>query len=276
MNMIPRPDPFAAAFAALDPAPAATVLRQLALAALADMFGRAPSPAQIGTQALGDWVAEPSVKGAGVTASLRRLQRAMLFDQITEAAPTSRALVADALPAGRIARLRDRVAGLRQCKRDVVAQPGADAFGPALAALAFGDATFRLSVIAMIRDHLGTRVLFYPDAAPVPFLSAPSCMILIAARIGLADQSAVAKGLRTLAKNLGSTAGWAGFWDQWVLKQAADKATFTLPAAIQTLPLLAHGYGAIGLPAGEVDPMLVPDWLARVPVYCQSLLADLP
>lgn len=277
MNMTPRSDPFSAGVAALDPAPAATILRQLALAALADALGRgAPFPVQIETRVLGDWVAEPAVQGAGFTASLRRLQRALLFDQITDAAPTSRALVSAALPAGRVARLRDRVAGLRRRKRGVVAQPGTDAFGPALAALAFGDVTFRRNVIAMIRDHIGARVLFHPDAEPVPVLSAPCCMILIVARRDLADQSAVVNGLGRLAEALAATTGWAGFWDQWVLDQAAGKATFTLPASIHTLPLLAHGYGAIDQPSDEVDPKVPPDWLSCVPGYCQYLLADLP
>jgi|GEM_PF-1394760 len=277
MNMIPRPDPFSAAVAALDPAPAAAILRQMAIAALADALGSVtPSPINIEKQGLGDWLTEAPVNSAGVTASLRQLQRALLFGQINESAPTTRALVAAALPAGRIARLRDRVAVLRRRQTGVVAAPGIDALGPALAALAFSDATFRRGVITMIREHLGARVLFHPDAAPVPVLSAPGCMIVIAARTDLADQTVVANGLRALADTLSATAGWAGFWDQWLLAQAAGKSPFMLPESIRALPLLAYGYGAIEAPADQIDPMVSPNWLGSVPGYCRYLFADLP
>jgi len=277
MNMTPRPDPFSVAVAALDPAPAAAILRQMALSALANALGSVePYPINSEKQILGDWVTETPVNGASVIASLRQLQRALLFGQINDTAPVSRALVAAALPAGRIPRLRDRVAGLRRRHTGAASPPGIDAFGPALAALAFSDATFRRGVTAMIRDHLGARVLFHPDAAPVPVLSAPCWMILIAARTDLTDQTDVTIGVRTLADTLSATAGWAGFWDQWLLAQAAGKSPFALPKAIRALPLLVNGYGTIEAPADQIDPMVAPDWLGGVPGYCQYLFADLP
>lgn len=276
MNMTPRPDPFSAAVAALDPAPAAAILRQMALSALADALGSvAPYPINSEKHELGAWLTQMPVNGAGVIASLRQLQRALLFGQINDTAPVSRALVAAALPAGRIARLRDRVAGWRGRYTSAESPPGIDAFGTALAALAFSDATFRRGVITMIRDHLGARVLFHPDIAPVPILSAPCWMILIAARTDLTDQTDVTIGVRALADTLSATAGWAGFWDQWLLAQAAGKSTFALPKAIRALPLLANGYGAIKAPADQIDPMVAPDWLGGVPGYCQDLFVDL-
>jgi hypothetical protein len=274
--MTRRPEPFASAFAGRDPAPAAAVLRQMALAALAETVGGAPVSAPPDAAPLSDWLGEDPAKGAAVQGSLRLLQRALLFGQVNEAAPVSRALVAGALPAGRLAHLRDWFALRWRRAGKAVAPPGSDVFGPALAALAFGDATFRRSIVTMIRDHLGGRVLFHPDAAPVPVLSAACCMVLIAARTDPADQTPVTQGLRTLAATLAARAGWAAFWDQWVLHVAAGNATFALPDTVRTLPLLAHGTVAFAQPAEENDLRVDPDWRNGLPAYSQYLLARLP
>ncbi|MGQ0566453.1 MAG: hypothetical protein ACT4OK_15475 [Gemmobacter sp.] len=270
-----RPDPFLAAMRGRDPGPAAAVLRQMALATLAEVLG-APPPAAMSATPLADWFGETPVQGAAVRRSLHLLQRAMLFGQVGEGAPVARALVAGALPAGRVAPLRDRLARLVGAGRRGLAPPGIDAFGPALAAHAFADAAFRRSVVAQVRTHLAARVLFHPDESPVPVLS-PACgLMLAAARTRATDRTPVTQGLRRLAETLAATGGWAGFWDQWLLGQAAGLPALWLPRAILTLPLLARGSDAISDPETEIDPRIGPDWQKHAPAYCHRLLAGLP
>ena len=269
-------DPFRAAFEARDPAPAAAVLRQMALAAVADALGATPKAAALPPAPLADWFGEMAVQGVAVRRSLHLLQAAFLFGQIRDAPPVSRAIVAGAVPPGRIAQLRDGLARCRAGRRDAVAPPGVDAFGPALAALAFSDPAFRRSVVAMVRDHLGARVLFHPDTAPLPVLSPACCMVLIGARTGTADQTPVTLGLRRLAEALGAAPGWAAFWDQWVLQEAAAHPGFLLPRVIVSLPLLARGHAAIAQPAEEIDVRVDPAWRNGLPGYCQQLFLGLP
>ena len=274
--MTPMPDPFRAAFQGRDPAPAAAVLRRMALAALADALGSGPKPAPLPPAPLANWFGEKAVQGVAVRRSMRLLQAAFLFGQIGDASPVGRAIVAGAVPAGRIAHLRDGLARRWRGKEDAVAPPGVDGFGPALAALAFSDPGFRRDVVAMVRDHLRARVLFHPDAAPVPVLSPACCMVLIGARTGTADRTPVTLGLHALAAALAAAAGWAAFWDQWVLHAAAAQPLFLLPRAIVSLPLLAHGHAAIALPGEETDVRVDPAWRNAVPGYCQQLLHGLP
>lgn len=276
MNTTVRADPFRAAFDGRDPAPAAAVLRQLALAALADALNFEPAAPPPTLAPLADWLGEVPLQGAAVDRSLRQLQGAFLFGQIRETAAVSRAIVAGALPAGRLGALRDRVARLRRGKPVVVAPPGFAVFGPALAALAFTEPAFRRSVIAMIRDDLGSRVVFHRDNAPIPILSAACCLNLIAARISITDQTPVSLGMRQLAEDLALGVGWAEFWDQWVLREAAVNGVFSLPPAIKTLPILAHGFVAIAQAAEENDPRVDPGWRNRIPGYCQQLFLGLP
>ncbi|WP_323008065.1 hypothetical protein [Pseudorhodobacter sp.] len=268
-------DAFRTAFAGRDPAPAAAVLRHLALMALAEALGAiqppAPYPARPAADPLADWFGEAQVQGRTIRKSLRLLQRRFLFGQINEDLAVSRALVAGAVPVGRIARLRDRLVWRWRRKGCALAPPGIGAFGPALAGLAFGDVAFRRSAVTMIRDHLGARVLFHPDPAPVPVLSPACYLILIAAHRRLAKPTAVAQGVAGLAGALAAEAGWAAFWDQWVLQQAAGNAAFTLPDAIRTLPLLRQGAVVFAQPATENDPRVALDWANGLPAYCQYL-----
>ena len=161
-------------------------------------------------------------------------------------------------------------------------------FWPLIGVIAWSDLEVQHQVGQRIYDCLRPHHLFFPSFGPAPQLSPKTFWALIALAqpvpadlIITAEQRshyAIACHLQQIARDQALVAGWAGFWDQWLLWQArrhwptAFDSQTEIGVSLAHLPLLAQLSGEL-LPTAsgqgelQLNNLAAPDWQDAAPSW---------
>ncbi|NJN15471.1 MAG: hypothetical protein HC822_03840 [Oscillochloris sp.] len=141
----------------------------------------------------------------------------------------------------------------------------------------------------MLRQTLARQVLFFPGLPPVPIL-APQCYWALIALAEIGNPQlllpwprrrlvrAALQRLQSIAAGIALSAGWAGFWDQWVLSEAQrqwskpkSNSASPLHQALAALPL--HQSAGATVPQHEQPPFTLanPNWEQERPPWFDLL-----
>lgn len=221
------------------------------------------------------WLWTRSDQSAVVARGLRVALEGMPFSTPGTLSPLGGALLAGSVPPRQVDMAVDRLRSLwRRLMRRAEggAAPGGDLLAEALITTAYGDAGFRLDVAGALRRALRSRVLFDPDGPPTA-VPEPATVAALAVVQGLPETlpPEVAGALRQAAGRMLGAAGWAGFWDVWMLREAVRAA------AGEPLPGMPELAGfAERVPDGEdgdAEPaQMRPGWRADCPGFAGALL----
>lgn len=256
---------------------AAAELRAMCLHALNVALQHPVGPA-VSQSALDAWL----MKNEAVHAQKQNAGRVYggQFAHVTPDAPKPvvLSLLAESLPTRR----RDVVSDFLNAKwrqwirRDKVhyAPDFAPCFLPALVAMALADGAFQLDVQKLVKRHLETRVILFPEGDAKVTVSTVSLVLLLAAHLKAQQRSDhLVESISSFAKLEAKQPGWAGFWDVWLLSQATRAE---LPSgawawlSFPSLDPLRHGENA-----QEEDElwMMSSNWMQDVPAFAPSLMA---
>lgn len=192
--------------------------------------------------------------------------------------PIVLSLLAESLPTRRRDVVRDFLtAKWRQwIRRDKAhcAPDFAPYFLPALVDMALADGAFQLDVQKLVKRHLETRVILFPEGDAKVTVSTVSLVLLLAAQLNSQQRSdQLLERISSFANLEAKQPGWAGFWDVWLLSQATRAG---LPSgawawlSFPPLDSLRHGEGA----QGEDELwMMSSNWMQDVPAFAPSLMA---
>jgi hypothetical protein len=162
---------------------------------------------------------------------------------------------------------------------------------PLVEQLAWTDLGFQLEVARALHRYQRTRVLFGPDDDPAPRLSEPALWLLVLAAPPVRYRwpahivpqrrawNQATNRLRAYAHKRAAAAGWASFWDQWLMATIAAAwpeqlvpPDVGLRVGLAALPVVQTLGGATGASATAGTDATVPDladprWRDRAPAW---------
>jgi hypothetical protein len=142
---------------------------------------------------------------------------------------------------------------------------------------------FRLALTTVLRRHLVTRFIIEPNSLPlVRFADETLLLITVgnpaspsSTRSDAGSISKLKKVAQAVFEEEGRDSAWAGFWDQYILRQFSQRIT-RLPNPATLLPLVSQGADAmIADPNGD-HVWAKPGWRDEAPPFSERLLASLP
>ncbi|MEO9960164.1 MAG: hypothetical protein ABJF07_07705 [Nisaea sp.] len=151
---------------------------------------------------------------------------------------------------------------------------GADRLASALGQTAWTDPSFAFDVAVFGRNVLINHVIFSPGPDHPVSLSVQGLWVLIAFA---AERSGdlpppLKKRLVELGDEHAKTAGWAGFWDQFLIQLIADGRTLD-QFDPNLFPLVPGKRLSVDVsPHQDIVDVLEADWVSRVPGYAEHLL----
>ena len=150
-----------------------------------------------------------------------------------------------------------------------------------IARAAWSEPVFRVAVIRSIRASLRREVIMTSGRGALPVLSNQFWWILIAMALDkilpenrVFDSGRLQRGIVSHAQISSKTAGWAGFWEQYLLLRA-QRAHLPNRLVPVNLPLFASGPEALlGDTVDDPDSQsaIRPGWQSEAPEYAIYLL----
>ncbi|HBS48612.1 MAG TPA: hypothetical protein DEA05_00235 [Rhodobacteraceae bacterium] len=224
------------------------------------------------------WLWTRSDQSKVVSRGLRVALEGMPFSTPQTLSPVGGALLAGSVPPRRVDMAVDRLRSLwRRLMRRAEggAAPGGDLLAEALITTAYGDAGFRLDVAGALRRSLRSRVLFDPDGPPTA-VPEPATVAALAVVQGLPETlpPEVVSALRKAAGRMLCAAGWAGFWDVWMLHEAVrTSASAPLRGMLELAGFAKRVSEDQDGDAEATEPaQMRPGWRAGCPGFAKALL----
>lgn len=187
--------------------------------------------------------------------------------------PTQSTLLAGKAAPGRRARLRIKLLNLFRPRRRVPLELAPDAahFADLWQFHIFAHFAIQARVAHALQRHLSGRVLLWPPDKLPPRLETATFWWL--ASLGCAGPGGLKRQIATLADALSQRAGWAGFWDQYVLRLAHENGA-QLPQSAPDLPLVASADAALATPPDDDAAQARKGWRLEAPAYAPALLGQ--
>lgn len=211
------------------------------------------------------YLAQPERMGAVTGHAIRSARANFILETPAAWSPYQSALLPEETLVGPI---RKRMARLMDRLRPPVQPTEAAFFLSALGASAWSSLAFQRDVATLIRRHLRSNVLM---DAPMPraiVLEDAFWWLLL----GTANSTpAFSRAAIDIAKDLTARPGWAGFWEQ-VLLRGYYRTTTPPHEAVKGLPLLASGVASLDAKGTDDPETARPGWRKEAPDWARHYL----
>jgi hypothetical protein len=146
---------------------------------------------------------------------------------------------------------------------------------PLVEKAAWDDLRFRRALAVRVKEYLRERVLFIPGEQWIPRFSSGAFWTLIGlSEIGeVSGQKAfisMLAAIREEARRHVLYEGWAGFWDQWLIRVAREQWPLAFEQekdmfsrALLALPLVTRRSAAFPEKTPHIPKLTFPDWLKK-------------
>ncbi len=258
---------------------AASEIRTICLLALETVFGH-PSSSKIDHPALDAWLLQNDRPYAQKEHAGRLFAQQFAHVTPNDPDPVILTALAETLPGRRRDVILDYVTSrwklwIRRTKARFAPDHARYCLS-ALVALALEDTRFQLEVQQRFRRCLETRVLLYPDGENTIRPSAVTHLFLLVTFCKLQNlPEHITRTLSQLARKEAKRAGWAGFWDMWLLSQAASAGMPDKEWAWLPFPTSGDWIAAGGIDHDTENTwMMAPGWRQAIPAFAPSLLTN--